>query len=407
MKQPLDGVRVLDLSRVLAGPFASQVLGDLGADVIKVERPGSGDDTRSWGPPFLNDRDTGEPSDAAYYLAANRNKRSIAVNMADPKGQALLRDLARRADVVLENFKTGGLKKYGLDAETLRADNPSLIYCSITGFGHTGPEADRAGYDFMIQGMSGLMSITGEPDSDGGHPTKVGVAVSDLFTGLYAASAISAALAGRARTGEGSVIDLALFDCQLAALSNQAMNYLVTGHSPERIGAQHPNIVPYARMPAADGYFILAVGNDSQFRHFAETAGHPEWADDPRFASNRDRVANRAALHALMEPVTAKRSAADWLEALEAANVPCGPINTVGQALEEPQAFARQMRESASHARAGKVEVTSSPIWLDGGPLPVRRGPPCLGEQTDAVLTEELGLDAKAIEALRAEGVIG
>jgi len=402
---PLDGIRVLDLSRVLAGPFAAQTLGDLGAAVIKVERPGAGDDTRSWGPPFLTSAE-GEEGDAAYFLSANRNKRSIAVDIATDEGQAIIRALAAESDVVLENFKSGGLAKYGLDYDSLKAVNPKLIYCSITGFGQTGPEAARAGYDFMIQGMSGLMSVTGESEEEGGQPTKAGVAVSDLFTGLYASTSICAALHRRNQTGEGAYIDLALFDCQLAAMANQAMNYLVSGRSPARVGAQHPNIVPYARVPSADGYFILAVGNNHQFEKFCAIAGHPEWAEDARFGRNRDRVDNRKALHALIEPVTRTRTSADWLAALDEAGVPCGPINSVAEAFGEPQAAARQMCRPVDHAQAGPVEITGSPIWMDGAPMDVRRAPPTLGQQTDEVLREALGKSADDIARLRDSGII-
>lgn len=397
---PLDGVRVLDLSRVLAGPFAAQMLGDLGAEVIKVERPGAGDDTRGWGPPFL--QKDGETGDAAYYLSANRNKRSIAVDIASEEGRVLVQDLSAKADVVIENFKTGGLEKYGLDYASVKARNPGVIYCSITGFGHTGPQAGRAGYDFMIQGMSGLMSVTGEPD---GEPEKVGVAVSDLFTALHASTSICAALTAREKTGQGAHIDLALFDCQLAAMVNQAANYLISGTPPGRLGAAHPNIVPYSRMPSADGYFILAVGNDGQFRRFCQVAGHEDWADDPRFATNRDRVANREALHALIEPMTRQRASSEWLKELEAVGVPCGPINDVGQAFDEPTAKARGLKETVQHAFAGPLQIAGSPLWLDGAHLGARLAPPVLGQHTDEILGE-LGLDADRIAALRQSGAV-
>ncbi|MEQ1931606.1 MAG: CaiB/BaiF CoA-transferase family protein, partial [Parvularculaceae bacterium] len=341
--RPLDGVRVLDLSRVLAGPWAGQLLGDLGADVIKVERPGAGDDTRHWGPPFLADKD-GNTTDAAYFLSANRNKRSVAIDMAASQGADLIRRLAQRSDIFLENFKVGGLAKYGLDYASVSRINPKIVYCSITGFGQNGPEAERPGYDFMIQATGGLMSVTGQADgAPGAEPMKVGVAVADLFSGMYAATGILAALRHAERTGEGQHVDVALFDCQLAMLANQASNYLVSGKSPVRLGNAHPNIVPYQVFETADGHIVVAVGNDGQFAAFAGALGLPALATDERFAAGRARVVNRAALLEKVSPVMKAKSKAHWFAALDRAGVPVGPINTVAQAFAEPQAAAREM----------------------------------------------------------------
>ncbi|HVL75223.1 MAG TPA: CaiB/BaiF CoA-transferase family protein, partial [Noviherbaspirillum sp.] len=350
MAGALSHIRVLDLSRILAGPWAGQILADLGADVIKVERPGSGDDTRGWGPPFLKDRE-GNPTDvAAYYLCANRNKRSIAVDITRPEGQAVIRALAAQSDVVLENFKVGGLKQYGLDYDSLKALNPRLIYCSITGFGQTGPYAARAGYDFLIQGMGGLMSLTGLPDGEpGGGPMKVGVALTDVLTGLYAATAVLAALAHRDQGGKGQHIDLALLDVQVACLANQALNYLTTGASPKRLGNSHPSIVPYQDFPTADGYMILAIGNDGQFARFCEVAGCPELAADSRFATNKGRVENRSVLIPLLRQKTVFRTTAEWVAALESVAVPCGPINTLAEVFADPQVVARGLKVEMSH----------------------------------------------------------
>ncbi|WP_050460594.1 CaiB/BaiF CoA transferase family protein [Herbaspirillum autotrophicum] len=404
---PLNGVRVLDLSRVLAGPWAGQLLADLGADVIKVERPGAGDDTRTWGPPYLRDEDGRETAEAAYFLCANRNKRSVTIDMSRPEGQALIRQLAQQADVLLENFKVGGLQQYGLDYAQLAALNPRLVYCSITGFGQTGPYARRPGYDFLIQGMGGLMSVTGRgADEVGAGPQKVGVALTDITTGLYATIAVQAALAERERSGRGQHIDLALLDVQIACMASQASNYLAGGVVPHRMGNAHPNIVPYADFPTADGDMILAVGNDQQFARFCGIAGHPEWADDPRFATNPARVANRAVLVPLLRQATVMRSTAEWIAALEAGGVPCGPINRMDQVFADPQVQARGMRIGLPHPLAGTVPLVANPIRLSGSPTSYRHAPPLLGQHTGEVLSEWLGMDAAALAALQHNRVI-
>lgn len=403
----LSHLRVLDLSRVLAGPWAGQILADLGADVIKIERPGNGDDTRAWGPPFLKDPRGENTSEAAYYLSANRNKQSVTIDFTRPEGQKLVRELAAKSDIVIENFKVGGLKAYGLDYESLQAENPRLIYCSITGFGQTGPYAKRAGYDFMIQGLGGLMSLTGRPDGEeGAGPVKVGVALTDILTGLYSTSAILAALAHRDQGGAGQHIDMALLDVQVACLANQAMNYLTTGLPPRRLGNAHPNIVPYQDFPTADGDFILTVGNDSQFRKFADVAGHPQWVDDPRFATNKQRVAHRAELIPLIRQATVFKTTAEWVAALESAGVPCGPINDVSQVFEDPQVRARGLKVELPHALGGVVPQVASPIRLSGTPVEYRRAPPLLGEHTLEVLTSVLGLSDGDVMALREAGVL-
>ncbi len=403
----LSHLRVLDLSRVLAGPWSGQILADLGADVIKVERPGSGDDTRAWGPPFLKDAQGENTSEAAYYLSANRNKRSVTIDFTQPEGQRLVRELAAKSDIVIENFKVGGLAAYGLDYPSLKAVNPQLIYCSVTGFGQTGPYAKRAGYDFMIQGLGGLMSLTGRPDGEeGAGPVKVGVALTDILTGLYSTVAILAALAHRDQAGVGQHIDMALLDVQVACLANQAMNYLTTGNPPRRLGNAHPNIVPYQDFPTADGDFILTVGNDGQFRKFAEVAGQPQWADDPRFASNKQRVANRAELIPLIRQATVFKTTAEWVQQLEAAGVPCGPINDLAQMFQDPQVVARGLAISMPHALAGSVPQVASPIRLSETPVEYRQAPPLLGEHTEVVLAEVLGLDAEAVQRLRGAGVV-
>lgn len=397
--KPLEGIKVLDLSRVLAGPWCTQLLADLGAEVTKIERPGAGDDTRHWGPPWFGD---GDKRVAAYFLSCNRGKKSAAIDFSQPEGAALVRRLARDADVVVENFKVGGLKKFSLDAEALRAANPRLIYASITGFGQNGPYADRAGYDFIIQGMGGMMSITGIPDSEpGGGPMRAGVAVADLFTGMYSCAAILAALYGRERTGEGAAIDLALFDTQLAVLANQASNALISGEDPPRQGNTHPNIVPYQPFDTADQPIIIAVGNDRQFTRFAVICGHPEWARDERFASNAARVANRLEMVRLVGEAVRQKSAAEWLELLEAASIPAGPINTITQALDDVQAQHRQMVRTI----AG-VQLVGSPVRIDGSRADCELPPPALGEHTAGVLAA-LGLDGKEIDRLRTAKVIG
>jgi crotonobetainyl-CoA:carnitine CoA-transferase CaiB-like acyl-CoA transferase len=402
----LAGLRVLDLSRVLAGPWASQLLGDLGADVIKIEKPGSGDDTRAWGPPWLPDGADQATSDAAYFLCTNRNKRSLTVDITRSEGQAIVRELAAWADVVLENFKVGGLVAYGLDYAALSVLNPRLIYCSITGFGQDGPYAPRAGYDFLIQGMGGLMSLTGRADSEeGAGPQKVGVALTDILTGLYASNAILAALAHRTKTGEGQNIDLALLDVQIACLANQAMNYLVSGKPPKRMGNAHPNIVPYQDFPTADGDMILAIGNDGQFARFCNIAGRAEWITDERFATNAARVRHRAELIPLLRQTTVMKTTAEWVAALESAAVPCGPINDLAAVFADPQVWHRGLRLDLPHAAGGTAPQVANPIRLSATPVDYRRAPPTLGQDTEAILSE-LGYDARTVTDLRAAGVI-
>ncbi|MGP1396270.1 MAG: CaiB/BaiF CoA transferase family protein [Inquilinaceae bacterium] len=403
----LGGLRVLDLSRILAGPTATQLLGDLGADVIKIERPDGGDDTRGWGPPFLKDGDGRETRESAYYLSSNRNKRSVAVDLASRAGQSVVRDLAARSDVLVENFKVGDLTRRGLDYPTLSALNPGLIYCSISGFGQTGPYAPRAGYDFLIQGMGGIMSLTGDPDSEGGHPTKVGVGIADVMCGMYATVAILAALEHRHRTGRGQHIDLALFDTQIAWLINQGVAHLVSGEVPGRLGNGHPVIVPYQTFPALDGTFILAVGNDAQFGRFCAVAGRDDLARDPRFARNADRVRNRDALIPILNGVTATRPASTWIAALEAEGVPCGPVNRLDQVFADPQAVHRGMRIAMPHPVSGSVDLIGNPIGLSDSPVAYRRPPPCLGADTNDVLREVLGLDDAALETLTSTGAVG
>ncbi len=399
---------MLDLSRVLAGPWCTQLLADLGATVIKVEKPGSGDDTRAWGPPFLKDEDGRDTTEAAYYLACNRGKLSVAVDFTQGEGRDLVRALARQADVVIENFKVGGLARYGLDYASLAADNPRLVYCSITGFGQTGPYADRAGYDFIIQGIGGLMSVTGERDDlPGGGPQKVGIAISDLMTGMYAATAILAAIAQREVGGRGQYIDASLLDTTVAMMAVANMNYLVSGVPPRRAGNAHANIVPYEVFRCADGHLILAVGNDGQFAKFCDVAGRPEWAGDPRFAKNVDRVKNRGVLVPLVADAIRERSRADWLAALEAVGVPCGPINTLDQVFADPQVAARGMRFDLPHPLAGSVPQVANPLRLSATPIAPERAPPLLGEHTAQVLRERLALSDARIAELAASGVIG
>lgn len=403
----LSGVRVLDLSRVLAGPWASQLLADLGADVIKVERPGLGDDTRHWGPPFLENAQ-GEATDAAYFLSANRNKRSVAIDLASEDGAAIVRRLAAQSDILIENFKVGGLKKYGLDYQSVKGINPRLVYCSITGFGQTGPEAPRAGYDFMVQAMGGLMSVTGQPDdAPGAEPMKTGVAVADLFAGMYASSAILAALRHSERTGEGQHVDVALFDCQIAMLANQAANYLVSGAAPTRLGNAHPNIAPYQVFRTADGHMVVAVGNDGQFAAYVRTLGQEEIADDPRFATNRARIANRSDLNDILSREMRKRPTAEWLAALEKAGVPAGPINTIDAVFAEPQAAARSMTVQCPRDDAPSLRCVPHPVKYSRTPARNDLAPPRLGAHTEEVLSELLGMDSNAIAALRRSGVLG
>jgi len=402
----LTGIRVLDLSRVLAGPWASQLLGDLGAEVIKVEKPGSGDDTRGWGPPWLADAAGKPTTDAAYFLCTNRNKRSLTVDMTRPEGQAILRELAARSDVVLENFKVGGLAAYGLDYASLAALNPRLVYCSITGFGQDGPYAARAGYDFLIQGMGGLMSVTGRAEGEeGAGPQKVGVALTDILTGLYATIAIQAALAHREKSGQGQHIDLALLDVQVACLANQAMNYLVSGKAPRRLGNGHPNIVPYQDFPTADGDMILAIGNDGQFARFCEIAGHAGWAADERFTTNAARVENRSELIPLLRQATVMKTTAKWIALLEKAAVPCGPINDLAAVFADPQVLHRGLRVDLPHAAGGKAPQVANPIRFSATPVDYRHAPPLLGQDTETIL-KELGRSTEDIAALRTAGVV-
>jgi crotonobetainyl-CoA:carnitine CoA-transferase CaiB-like acyl-CoA transferase len=414
--QALAGVRVLDLSRVLAGPWCTQTLADLGADVVKVERPPGpdhpgGDDTRGWGPPFLKDSAGHDTRDAAYYLGTNRNKRSVTIDIARPEGQALIRRMAAESDVFVENFKVGDMARYGLSAATLRGLNPRLVYCSVTGFGQTGPYRDRAGYDYAVQGMGGLMSVTGPgrheiaDDAPGGGPQKVGVAVADLFTGLYATVAILAALRHRDRTGEGQAIDMALLDTQVAMLANLGAGYLATGVAPQRAGNAHQNNVPYQVFEVADGHLILAVGNDSQYARLCQLAGRPELATDPRFTRNADRVRNRATLVPLLAAEMKRRTRREWLEALEAVKVPCGPINDLADVFADPQVQSRGMTVELPHPLAGKVRLVASPIRLDATPVRYRRAPPLLGADTEAVLAE-FGVTRDERTALHRAGVI-
>ncbi|BEP45623.1 CaiB/BaiF CoA transferase family protein [Variovorax sp. V15] len=405
----LDGIKVLDLSRVLAGPWCTQILADLGADVVKIERPGVGDDTRTWGPPFIKDADGNDTDQASYFTACNRNKRSVTVDMATPDGQALLRQMAAQADIVVENFKTGGLKQYGLDHESLRAANPRLIYCSVTGFGHDGPYAERAGYDLMIQAMTGMMSITGRPDDvPGGGPLRVGVALTDLFTGVYASTAILAALQVRERTGEGQHIDMALLDVGMAILANQASAFLNTGKAPGRQGNTHPSLAPYQDFPTQDGAMLLAIGNNGQFARFCEAGGHPEWATDARFATNTLRVKHRGVLIPMMEELTRTRTTAAWVTLLEDKAVPCGPINDIAQAFDDAQVKARGLAVTLPRdAGDGIASITgvASPLRLSATPPVLRHAPPALGQHTQEVLTE-MGIDAARFEALRSAGVV-
>jgi len=407
MTRILDGIRVLDLTRVLAGPWATQNLADFGADVIKVERPGQGDDTRSWGPPFLRDREGRDTRDAAYYLACNRGKRSITLDIASAEGREIARRLALASDVLVENFKVGDLKRYGLDYATLAAGNPRLVYCSITGFGQDGPYRDRPGYDFMVQGLGGLMSVTGERDDlPGGGPQKVGVAVSDLFTGMYATSAILAALLHRHASGKGQYIDLALLDVQVATLANLSSAYFASGEVPRRMGNAHQAIVPYHVFRAADEFLIVAVGNDSQFAKFCEVIGEGGWPRDERFATNPARVRHRDLLVGLIGERLKERAARDWLASLAAAGVPSGPINDLAQVFADPQVRHRGMEVRAPHAAAGEVRMVASPVKFSETPITYGVAPPRLGEHTQAVLEGVLGLAPAEIEALRAKGVI-
>jgi crotonobetainyl-CoA:carnitine CoA-transferase CaiB-like acyl-CoA transferase len=408
----LAGVRVLDLSRILAGPWCTQTLADLGAEVIKIERPSSvkhpgGDDTRGWGPPFLKDVDGNDTGEAAYFLGVNRNKRSVTIDIARPEGQVLIRQLLGHCDVLVENHKVGDMARYGLDATTLCQLHPRLVYCSVTGYGQTGPYRDRAGYDYAVQGLGGLMSVTGERDDlPGGGPQKVGVAVADMFTGMYATVAILAALRHRDATGLGQMIDMALLDTQVAMLANLGANYLLTGQAPQRAGNAHQNIVPYQVFEVADGHLILAVGNDGQFQRFCTVAGCEALAQDPRFAKNADRVRHRDALVPLLAERLCTRRRADWLAALDAATVPCGPINNLAEVFADPQVQAREMTVNVAHPHDANLKLVASPMKLSATPVQTRLPPPLLGQHTDEVLAD-LGIDATQRQRLRGLGVLG
>ena len=404
MAGPLAGFRVLDLSRILAGPWASQMLADLGAEVIKIERPGSGDDTRGWGPPYMPDQSGGATGEAAYFHAANRGKQSVCIDMSKPAGQKLIQTLATHSDIFIENFKVGGLKKYGLDYESLKRINPALVYCSITGFGQSGPYAARAGYDFMIQAMGGMMSVTGEAD---GQPMKIGVALADVLTGLYAANAIQAALLHRQESGAGQYIDMALLDVQVATLANQAMNFLASGESPQRRGNSHPNIVPYQAFQTADGHIILAVGNDAQFERFCSLAGRGELAADVRFRSNSDRVRFRDALVPQVATIMLQRSSAQWLADLNAEGIPCGPINNIEQVFADPQVQHRGLQLELDHPAAGKAASVANPIRMSLTPVQYERAPPLLGQHTEEVLSRLLGINAQELSQLKEDTTIG
>jgi glutaryl-CoA transferase len=398
---PLTGLRVIDMSRVLAGPWCGQILADLGCDVIKIERPGRGDDTRGWGPPNLKDASGKETSEAGYFLAANRGKRSLTLDIASPEGQEIVRALAKNGDVLIENYKVGQLAKYGLSYKDLSQINPRIVYCSITGFGQTGPYADRPGYDVMAQAMGGVMSVTGERDDrPGGGPQRVGIAISDIFTGVYSAVAISAAIASRHDTGKGQHIDMALLDTTIAVMSNQAMNYLVSGEAPGRLGNEHPNVVPYQAFATKDHHVVMAVGNDAQFARFCELAGRPELAKDPRFATNSQRLVNRNTIIPIVSEIMLTRTRAEWMEALEKAGIANGPINSLDQVFAEPQVKARGDKIELPHPVSGTVPLIASPMRLSGTPVEYRRAPPTLGQHTDEILAE-LGYDAAAIKALR------
>lgn len=403
MDGALSHIRALDLSRVLAGPWATQILGDMGAEIVKVERPGKGDDTRGWGPPFLAGPDGRPTAETAYFLSANRGKKSVCIDMAAPRGQELIRTLAAKSDVLIENFKVGGLARYGLDYDSLRALNPRLVYCSITGFGQTGPYAARGGYDFMIQAMGGAMSLTGEPD---GEPQKAGLPISDLFCGMYAAVAILAALAWRERSGEGQHIDLALLDSTVAMLSTMAANYFATGAPPARFGNAHPNVAPYRLYPTADGHIVVTVGNDAQFGQLCAAVGRPECAADPRFASNADRLANRGALDAFIGGALRARSSAECLALLEERGVPCAPVNDLAAVFADPQVVHRGMKAGLPHASGGAAAHAGSPLRFSRTPVRYTASAPTLGAHTDSVLSGVLGLTDNEIAALRADGVI-
>jgi len=407
MSSALSNIRVLDLSRVLAGPWASQILADLGAEVIKIERPGSGDDTRGWGPPYLKDTDGNDTREAAYFLAANRNKKSVTLNIATPEGQDVIRRLAAESDVFIENYKVGDMARYGLSYEDLKKINPRLIYCSITGFGQDGPLANLAGYDFIIQGMGGLMSITGERDDlPGGGPQKLGVAFADLMTGTYSAIAILAAIAHRNDSGEGQYIDMSLLDVQVATMANMNMNYLASGNVPKRQGNAHANIVPYQVFHAKDGDMVVAVGNDSQFAKFCELIGHPELSQDERFTKNAGRVRNRETLIPILQEILLERNVHDWVAPLESAGVPAGPINNIAQTFEHPQVKYRKLKIELPHPLSGTVPLVANPIRFSKTPVSYRSAPPMLGQHTGEVLSTLGGMSQGDIDALTSKGVI-
>ena len=406
MPGPLAGYKVLDMSRILAGPWAGQMLADLGADVIKIERPRAGDDTRHWGPPYLRDKQGKNTDDAAYFFCANRGKKSVTVDITQPEGQEIIRQLASQCDVLIENYKVGGLAKYGLDYSSLQQLNPQLVYCSITGFGQTGPYAERPGYDFLIQGMAGLMSLTGEPDSQGGSPVKVGVAVTDLLTGLYAANAIQGALLERNQSGLGQYIDLALLDVQVAALANQASNYLIGGEIPQRLGNAHPNIVPYQAFATADGHIILAVGNQGQFERLCQLLGKPEWLEDQCYNSNSARVENRQQLCTQISQLLEQRSSEDWLTALEQQQIPCGPINNLEQVFADPQLLARNMLVNIKDDRSGEITLPANPINYSRSQINYSMPPPQLGSSTGSILADYLEYSAIDIAELRNRSII-
>ena len=408
---PLKGLRILDMSRILAGPTCTQILGDLGADVIKIERPGAGDDTRKWGPPYVKDSDGNDTSESAYYLCANRNKRSLTVDITKPEGQQIIRKLAAKCDVLIENYKVGGLKKYGLDYSSMKDEFPDLIYCSISGFGQTGPKSHLLGYDFMIQAMGGIMSVTGEPD---GSPMKVGVGIADVMCGMYAAVSILAALRHRDQAeksyvgGNGQHIDLALLDSQAAWLINSGSNYLTSGENQHRLGNAHPNIVPYQVFQTSDSFFVLAVGNEIQFRKFCEFAGAPEMPADSRFKTNTDRVKNRKILTPMINELTQRNSTQFWLEELEKLQVPCGPVNTIKEVFDDPQIQHREMEISLPHPLSGKghVSLIGSPVKMSATPVSYRHAPPTLGQHTNEILAEMLGIDEEECRQLAQKGVV-
>jgi len=407
MPLPLSHIRVLDLSRVLAGPLATQYLADLGAEVIKVEPPGKGDDTRHWGPPFAVEPKDGVPGIAAYFMCVNRGKKSVTIDLTKPEGQALLRDLASKSDVMIENFKVGGLKKYGLDYASVKKINPRIVYCSITGFGQDGPYANRAGYDFVVQGMGGLMSVTGQPDgTPGAAPMKVGVAISDEMSGMNALSGILAALLGREKSGEGTYLEVSLLESTVHALINQASNFLVSGEVPVRLGNDHPTIVPYSALPTKDGHIILAIGNDGQFQRFCDAAGIPLLATDPKFASNSQRIANRLELLALISARLVEETCAYWIDLLEARAVPCGPIYRMDEMFQDPHVIARGIKRETTVGAAAPLPVVANPIKMPGQDTTSSKAPPMLGEDTDSVLSSVLGLDAAKIATLRKSGAI-